>query len=58
MSPLKVNTPDQSAEKQVSNIPFKVKLVWPSGKALGWQVEGPRFNTALALLSLQKGCGL
>ena len=32
--------------------------VWPSGKALGWQAEGPRFNTASALLSLQKGCGL
>ena len=29
--------------------------VWPSGKALGWQVEGPRFDTASALLSLQKG---
>ena len=32
--------------------------VWPSGKALGWEVEGPRFSIALALLSLQKGCGL
>ena len=33
--------------------------VWPSGKALlGWQVEGPRFDTASALLSLQKACGL
>ena len=31
---------------------------WPSGKALGWQAEGPRFDTASALLSLQKGCGL
>ena len=28
--------------------------VWPSGKAVGWQVEGPRFDTASALLSLQK----
>ena len=27
--------------------------VWPSGKALGWQAEGPRFESALALLSLQ-----
>ena len=28
--------------------------VWPSGKALGWLAEGPRFDTASALLSLQK----
>ena len=32
--------------------------VWPSGKALGWQAEGPRFDTASALLSLQKDGGL
>ena len=32
--------------------------VWPSGKALGWYAEGPRFDTASALFSLQKGCGL
>ena len=30
---------------------------WPSGKALGWYTEGPRFDTASALLSLQS-CGL
>ena len=28
--------------------------VWPSGKALGWQAEGPRFESTSALLSLQK----
>ena len=28
--------------------------VWPSGKALGWEAEGPRFESASALLSLQK----
>ena len=28
--------------------------VWPSGKALGWKVEGPQFESASALLSLQK----
>ena len=28
--------------------------VWPSGKAVGWQAEGPRFDTASVLLSLQK----
>ena len=28
--------------------------VWPSGKALGWWAEGPRFESASALLSLQK----
>ena len=32
--------------------------VWPGGKALGWYAEGPQFDTASALLSLQKGCGL
>ena len=32
--------------------------VWPSGKALGWEAEGPRFDTVSALLSLQRGCGL
>ena len=32
--------------------------VWPSGKALGRLAEGPRFDTASALPSLQKGCGL
>ena len=31
---------------------FTSEPVWPSGKALGWYVEGPRFNTASALLSL------
>ena len=34
------------------------ELVWPSGKASGWYVEGPRFESAPALLYLQKGCGL
>ena len=28
--------------------------VWPSGKALGWYAEGPRFESASALLSLRK----
>ena len=28
--------------------------MWPSGKALGWKAEGPRFESASALLSLQK----
>ena len=32
--------------------------VWRSGKALGWLAEGPRFESASALLSLLKGCGL
>ena len=32
--------------------------VWPSGKALGWLAEGPRFESASALLSHLKGCGL
>ena len=30
------------------------KPVWPRGRAVGWQAEGPRFESALALLSLQK----
>ena len=28
--------------------------VWPSGQALGWKAEVPRFESASALLSLQK----
>ena len=34
------------------------ELVWPNGKVLGWQAEGPRLNSFSALPSLQKGCGL
>ena len=30
------------------------ELVWPSGKALGWLAEGPRFESASAVFSLQK----
>ena len=33
------------------------ELVWPSGKALAWY-EGPLLDSASALLSLRKGCGL
>ena len=33
------------------------ELGWPSGKALGWQVEGPRFDP-LQLSFLFKNCGL
>ena len=33
---------------------FAREPVWPSGKALGWQAEGPQFESASALLSLQK----
>jgi len=32
--------------------------VWLGGKALGWQAEGPRLDSASAVLSLQEGCGL
>ena len=28
--------------------------VWPCGKAVGWEAERPRFDSASALLSLQK----
>ena len=28
--------------------------VWPSGKALGWEAEGPRLDSASTLLSLQE----
>ena len=31
-----------------------VSRFWPSGKALGWYAEGPRFESASALLSPQK----
>ena len=33
------------------------ELGWPSGKALGWQVEGPRFDP-LQLSFLFKNCDL
>ena len=34
-------------------------MVWPSGKELGWQAEGPRLDSASAFPSLQTGvvCG-
>ena len=32
----------------------KGEPVWPSGKALGWWAEDPRFESASAVLSLQK----
>ena len=32
--------------------------VWPSGKALGWEAEGHRLDSASVLPSLQKDCGL
>ena len=38
----------------------KIRLsepVWPSGKALGWYAEGPRFDP-LRLSFLFKNCGL
>ena len=41
--------------------PFKWKATrqglavsWPSSKALGWQAEGPHFESTLALLFLQR----
>ena len=40
------------------NPPHTSEPVWSSGKALGWEVEGPRFDSASALPSLQKGCHL
>ena len=33
---------------------YRCEPVWPSGKALGWYAEGPRFGTASAVLLLQK----
>ena len=29
------------------------EVVWPSSEALGWNAEGPRFESASALLSLK-----
>ena len=40
------------------NICLTSTPVWPSGKTLDWQAEGPRLDTDSALFSLQKGCGL
>ena len=36
------------------NLYYLCKPFWPSGKELGWQAEGPRFESASALLSLQQ----
>ena len=36
----------------------KSESVWPSGKALGQQAEEPRFESATALLSIQKLCSV
>ena len=47
-----------SSYKMTLNQQLNSEPVWPNGKALGWQAEGPRFDTASALLSLQKGWGL
>ena len=49
--------PHQKARGQLG-VHSNSKPVWPSGKALVGLAEGPRFDTASALLSLQKGCGL
>ena len=43
--------------KEFSNTPFVCEPVWPSGKELGWQAEGPR-SDPLGLSSLFKTCGL
>ena len=40
--------------KAVSNVHQTCEPVWPSSKVLGWEEEGPRFESASALLSLQK----
>ena len=48
-----------SAGRTLSNtFATSCEPVWPSDKALGWWAEGPRFESASALLSLQKGFGL
>ena len=33
---------------------FAREPVWPRGKVLGWQAEGPQFESTSAVLSLQK----
>ena len=40
--------------KKIRQIKRGGEPVWHSGKALGWQPEGPRFESASALLSRQK----
>ena len=49
---------EEASEKQVNTVIQVSELVWLSSKALGWQAEGPRFDTASALLSFRKVCGL
>ena len=46
----------QAERETITNAPLsppKCEPVWPSGKALGWWAEGPRFESASALSSLQ-----
>ena len=38
------------------SLDLKGEPVWPSGKALGWLAEGPRFESVSALLSRKKLC--
>ena len=40
-----------------SVVPYHSEPVWPSGKALGWKAEGPRFDP-LRLSCLYKNGGL
>ena len=44
---------------QLSRIVLRSEPVWPSGKALASEAEGPRFESASALFSLEKvvDCG-
>ena len=38
--------------KELSSIASICEPVWPSGKVIGWKTEGPRFQSASALISL------
>ena len=46
--------PERRIEIAFLMMPLLGVPVWPSGKALGWQAKGLRFESASALLSLQK----
>ena len=54
---IRVSAEEQTTWKECKGeegLKDRCKPVWPSGKALGWYEEGPRFELASALLSLQK----
>ena len=47
-------TTNTHQQKKIERCLHLCEPVWPSGMALDWKVERPQFESASALLSLQK----